>query len=103
MRSIGPDDANRMQTGGEAVVIDVRGHDEHAMARIPGALHVPLDELQHRLDELPRDRVLVMQCASGGRSAYACQMLAAHHADARNLVGGIMAWARAGLPLERGA
>jgi molybdopterin/thiamine biosynthesis adenylyltransferase/rhodanese-related sulfurtransferase len=74
-------------------LIDVREPSEHAICRIDGARLVPLNELQRRLDLLPRDRPVVVHCKSGGRSARAAAMLRSRGYDARNLSGGILAWA----------
>lgn len=56
------------------VVLDVRRDDEYAAAHLPGALHVPLDELEGRLAELPRTRLFV-HCASGYRASIAASLL----------------------------
>ena len=50
------------------LVLDVRRHDEVAMAPMPGAMHVPMDELQDRLDELDPDKEMVVVCHHGVRS-----------------------------------
>jgi len=57
---IGPDDLHQRQQG-EVVplVIDVRGTDEYAEGHLAGALQIPADELPSRLDEIPRDRLIV--------------------------------------------
>ncbi len=48
--------------GGQVTVIDVRPREEYRAGHIPGALSVPLDELEQRLSELPRDREIVAYC-----------------------------------------
>jgi rhodanese-related sulfurtransferase len=45
--------------GPSPVVIDVRSADEYAAGHIPGALHIPASEIEERLDEFPRDRLIV--------------------------------------------
>lgn len=83
-----------------ATIIDVRAADEFASGHIEGALHLPLGRLEEHLDEIPRDRPLVVQCQAGARSAIAASLLAAHGMEkVRNLVGGIAAWRDAGLPV----
>ena len=47
---------------GDAVVLDVRPADEYDGGHLPGAVHIPLDELGQRLSELPRDREIVAYC-----------------------------------------
>ncbi len=77
------------------LLVDVRQPAEYAAVHIPGALLMPLMELETRLFELPDDRELVFYCRTGARSQVAA-MLATEAAlsDKRiyNLVGGILAW-----------
>jgi phage shock protein E len=54
-----------------ALVVDVRTSGEFAGGAAPGSLNIPLDQLPHRLEELPKDRPLVLCCATGSRSQYA--------------------------------
>lgn len=63
----------------QALFIDVRSAGEFARDRLDGAINLPLDELAQKLPALvpDRDRVLVLYCASGGRSAMGCGMLQA--------------------------
>lgn len=96
-------EAARLVQEGKAVLVDVREPGERRQAAIPGALHVPLGALRARLHELPGDRVLIFQCASGGRSASACHVARAAGREVRNLRGGIMAWHATGLPVARGS
>ncbi len=60
----------------EPLVVDVRSKEEYAYGAYPGAINIPLDELQKRVSELgKKDRQIILYCASGGRSSYAVQML----------------------------
>ncbi|TKD50432.1 rhodanese-like domain-containing protein [Sphingomonas baiyangensis] len=81
-----------------ARLIDIRGADEHARERIPGAVNVPLDQI----GELPRgDRPLVFHCRSGARTtAHAARLRdVAGSSPAYVLGGGIDAWRQAGQPV----
>ncbi|NMN05874.1 MULTISPECIES: rhodanese family protein [unclassified Novosphingobium] len=81
-----------------AWLIDIRGADEHARERIPGAINVPLD----RIDDLPGDgRPVVFHCKSGMRTAANAAQLgaAAGSAPAYILGGGIVGWRQAGQPV----
>jgi phage shock protein E len=61
-----------------ALVVDVRTEDEFADEAFPGAVNIPVGELQARMKELePKDRPLVLYCASGARSALAARILKA--------------------------
>ncbi len=96
LATLSPADARAMINAG-ARLIDIRGAEEHARERIPGALNLPLD----RIGELPRDgRPVVFHCKSGMRSAANAAQLgtAAGGAPAYILGGGIDAWRQAGQP-----
>ena len=85
-------------------VIDVREPDEWSAGHIDGAVHVPLNTLLAG-GGAPLDpaRPAVMVCRSGARSELATLMLMTRGFDATNLVGGMEAWARAGLPVTTDA
>ena len=80
-------------------LLDVRTDDEWADGRIAGSVHIPMDQLMYRLDEVD-DRVVCV-CAVGARSARVAQFLSARGREAVNLDGGLQAWASSGLPIER--
>jgi hydroxyacylglutathione hydrolase len=93
--------ANRQHS--DAVMVDVRGHDEHTERHIPASLLLPMGYVIERLEQLPRDRQLIVYCNSGVRSQTVTGLLQNHgYENVLNLVGGIDAWQEAGLPLERG-
>ena len=71
-------------------------------ARIDGLVVMPLSQFALRFRELPRDRPLLIICASGGRSGMASAHLNANGYISTNVVGGMIAWQRAGLPVRRG-
>ena len=79
--------------GDAVVLLDVREHDELAVAAVPGALHVPMREIPARLSELDRHKPLVVMCHSGGRSSRVAEYLRANgFLTVFNLKGGIDAW-----------
>lgn len=82
-----------VQRGGVRLV-DVRTKGETATGIIPGALLIPVDELEARLAELPRDGLpTLVYCAGGSRSAAACEFLAQQgYSNLMNLEGGFGAW-----------
>jgi rhodanese-related sulfurtransferase len=67
---------------------------------MPGAKHVPMGELGARTSELPRDTTIVAVCRSGNRSDFVTHALRDAGFRAENLEGGMLAWVRAGLPVE---
>jgi len=82
---------------GSYFLLDVRFPDEHAQRRIEvdEQLLIPLPELESRIEELEpyRNQQIIVYCRSGSRSARAVEILRAHGFSARNLRGGILAWA----------
>ena len=88
------------QVDENAQLVDVRAEHEWEAGRIRGAVHVPLAELSERVDELDRDRPVVLYCRGGNRSTMATEALSEAGFDAVKLEGGIRAWAEASLPLE---
>ena len=99
------DEAKSMLDAGNAVVIDVRRDDEWAEGHVTGAMHIPVDDVLQRIDELPQGRELLFICAAGVRSGLACEMAAAMNFEADqlfNIEDGTGAWIEKGLPSERG-
>jgi rhodanese-related sulfurtransferase len=89
---------------GEFQPIDVRGVTEwHGpLGHVRSARLIPLPELAARAGEVPRDRTLLLICRSGVRSAKACAQLGELGIGLTlNLTGGMIAWVRADLPVER--
>ena len=95
------DELARLRDGGVAL-IDVRQPDEYVELRVPGAVLIPLDDIDPRLDEVPTDATVYVICRTGARSRVAAQFLRRQGIDAVNVAGGIVAWAEAGLPTEAG-
>ncbi|MGA8851134.1 MAG: rhodanese-like domain-containing protein [Aeromicrobium sp.] len=93
---IDPTQAHDLHESGAVVLLDVREPEEWQAGHAPGALHIPLGDLD-------ADRVagsdIVVVCRSGNRSGQAVQRLAASGVPARNMTGGMKAWAADGLPI----
>ena len=86
-----PDQAKRLVDSG-ALLVDVRTREEFAAGHVPGAVNLPVQELDQRMSELPRDRDLVLYCRSGHRSGRAAGMLKdAGYAKVHNL-GAMSRW-----------
>ena len=85
-----------------ALVIDVREPHEFAAGRVPESVLVPLATVPARAGDFSRDEPLYVICRTDNRSAVAAEALvAAGFSDVRNVRGGMVAWAAAGLPIER--
>jgi hydroxyacylglutathione hydrolase len=100
VRQFTPTDLAERLRAGDVAVVDVRAEAEFAAGRLPGAVNIPVGQLPNRLDAVPRDRLVVLQCQSGGRSAIAASVLVARgFANVVNLTGGMNGWRAAGYPL----
>ncbi|WP_225809467.1 rhodanese-like domain-containing protein [Streptomyces spinosus] len=88
----------------ELTVIDVRTPGEYAGGHVPGALNIPLDQLDRALPDIrsaaERGDILVV-CASGARSENACRVLAGNGIAAGTLAGGTAAWTAGGYDTHR--
>lgn len=83
------------------LALDVRESSEFAQGHIPGALHIPLGELESRARTIPRERPIVTYCGHGERSATALSLLERlGFGPLANVDGGFDAWQEAGLPVE---
>jgi len=71
-------------------LLDVRDPMELAVENVPSAVNIPIDQLRARLDELPRDREILVICRSGQRAYYATRMLLQRGFNARTLSGGML-------------
>jgi rhodanese-related sulfurtransferase len=98
IKEISREEARRLIDEG-AQVIDVRADHEWAAGRIPGATHLPLDELPQRTGEIDKERPVLFYCRGGNRSTMAAAALADAGYDASKLSEGIVGWEEAGLPL----
>lgn len=97
------DRAQELVEAGEAVIVDVREPHEWDQGHIPDAIHIPMDQVRDRLDEIPDADTVIFQCRSGGRSDRVAKRVRSDlDAEVANLSGGILAWERAGLPVETG-
>lgn len=90
-------EVNEIPTG--AKVLDVREDYEWVAGHAAGAVHIPMNEIPERLEELDPDTDTYVICRTGGRSAQVAAYLTAHGYVAFNVAGGSGAWLEAGLPL----
>lgn len=89
---------------GEAILIDVRPHEEYVAGHIPGALSIPAAELRERLEELGKDREVVAYCRGPYcmLSADAVRLLSRRGYRARRMEDGVLEWRAAGLKVVAG-
>jgi rhodanese-related sulfurtransferase len=99
-RKITPQQAHDLQQDG-AFLLDVRSRAEFQSGHAPKARNVPLDQLSTRLRDVPAGRQVITICQSGGRSARAAALLRGQDREVVDVRGGMTAWQRAGLPVDR--
>lgn len=86
------------RASGQNQLIDVRSPSEFAAAHIPGAINIPLDQIESRLDDLPVGTPLILVCQMGTRARMTATLLEPCQRDLAVLEGGTTAWIHAGLP-----
>ena len=100
--AVDSDELLRRLGSGEVVVLDVRPKPEYVGGHLPGAIHIPLEELADRLAELPQNREIVAYCR--GRYCVlahdAVRLLNDRGLRARRAVDGVLEWRLAGLPID---
>lgn len=84
----GGEGAGRDSASAGPILLDCRTAGEFVRGHIPDALHIPLDDLRGRLNELPRDREIWVHCQSGLRSYVACRILSQNDFECANVAGG---------------
>jgi rhodanese-related sulfurtransferase len=84
----------KLDSGADVQIVDVREPNEVAIASIPNSIHIPLAQVINRMSEIDPNRDTVVHCKMGGRSARAIQALkqAGFTGNLTNLKGGITAW-----------
>lgn len=88
-----------------AVAVDVRREDEWVTGHVRGAIHIPIDDLMGKMDELPQDKKLLFICAAGIRSGLACEVAASMGFPSENLYNiedGTPAWIEKNHPTSYG-
>jgi len=110
---LGPEDTDAVDTdellrrlgAGDTLVLDVRPEPEYAAGHLPGAIHIPVEELSERIAELPVDRDIVAYCR--GRYCVlahdAVRLLTANGLQAHRAADGVLEWRVAGIPIQTSA
>ena len=100
--AVSREELRRRLEAGDVVVVDVRPTEEYAAGHIPGAVSIPVDELEPRLAELPGDVEVVAYCRGPYcvLSSQAADVLRRHGREVRELEGGFPEWRAADLPVE---
>jgi rhodanese-related sulfurtransferase len=91
--------ASRLEGPADVQIVDVRSVSEFSAGHIPAAVNIPIEEVESRLPDLAKDKVVVLVCHSGTRAQIACDLLIQHHSALRVLEGGTQSWTDAGHPV----
>ncbi len=97
---ISADKARELIASGEARALDVRSQEEWVRERITGAMHVPLEELDSRLEEIAGDQRLIVVASDEEQAREVMQKLRERDHDALTIEGGIESWADEGYTLQ---
>ena len=90
---ISVDEALRLWQNKEAILIDVRTPAEYRDGHIPGVANIPLDELEKRIGEIPKDKKVVLICRTGNRSAQGTKLLRSKgFSNVYNSTSGMTSW-----------
>lgn len=102
LQSVSATEARRLQLEEGAILVDVREPHEWRSGHAPQAKHIPLGTLEQKLAQLPKDKTIIVTCASGMRSRTGTKRLLAHgFPTVLNLSGGMSAWRAARLPIQK--
>lgn len=83
-------------------LLDVRTLDEYRQARMKGGVLIPINEIERRLGEVPKNRPVLVYCAVGSRSSLVAGFLAGKgYTEVYNMQDGLVGWYRNGYPVER--
>lgn len=100
---ISPKELNNLlkEKKSKILCVDLRTEDEHNFSHIPGAINIPLDQLQNHLSELKGYDKVILQCTSGARSEFACNVLPTNiKCNTLSLEGGITKWESEGFDVK---
>ncbi len=87
----------RISEGDDFYLLDIRSAGEVAQGMLPDSDYMPMHVIPLRMDELPKDKDVILYCHSGARSYHACAYLIQQgFENVINLRGGILGWARSG-------
>ena len=83
-------------------LLDVRTPQENSQARLPGTVLIPINEFERRINEVPRNRTILVYCAVGSRSKPVAEFLSRNgYKEVYHMTDGIVGWYRNGFPLQR--
>lgn len=86
---------HKISSNDNFILLDVRTDNEVFLSKINSSIHIPMNEIPNRINELDKNKEIIVQCKSGKRSAKVCEYLSQNgFSDVKNLTGGILAWSK---------
>lgn len=83
-------------------LLDVRTPQEYSQASLAGSVLIPIGEFERRINEVPKNKTIIVYCAVGSRSKPAAGLLSQRgYKEVYNMTDGIVGWYRNGFPLQR--
>lgn len=104
VKHVGPNEAQKLIAEKKVIVLDLRTPGEFKTTHIAGATNIDFlaADFETRIDQLDTHKAYLVHCASGGRSTHSLPVFQKHHFELLyHLDGGIKAWQKAGLPVEK--
>jgi rhodanese-related sulfurtransferase len=98
--SVSTDEAYQMYQQSSTFTVDVRTQQEWDEYHAPNTTLIPLDQLQNRLSEVPKDKEILVVCRSGNRSQQGRDILLSAGYNATSMAGGLKEWYAKGYPIE---
>lgn len=99
-QNIKPEQVAALQASG-AFLVDVRESAEYRLGHVAGAKLIPLGQLSRSINQIPKERQIIVMCQSGMRSQQGANLLAESGYQVLNVSGGFVGWRRAGLPVVK--
>jgi len=102
-RDIGSRDAKALLDKNRNIyLLDVRTPQEYSQARLAGSVLIPIGEFERRVNEVPKNRPVLVYCAVGSRSKPVADYLSRRgNKEVYNMTDGIVGWYRNGFPISR--
>ena len=83
-------------------LLDVRTPQENSQGRLTGTVLIPINEIERRIAEVPRNKTIMVYCAVGSRSKPVAEFLSRNgYKEVYNMTDGIVGWYRNGFPIQR--
>ena len=98
--AVSTDEAYKMYQQSSTFTVDVRTQEEWDEYHAPNTTLIPLDQLQNRLSEVPKDKEILVVCRSGNRSQQGRDILLSAGYNATSMTGGLKEWYAKGYPIE---